>query len=85
MPEDGITEGALTRTELEELAALFDRFEFAFDPRSIDAKEAESEFESRLRRVFEQRVATNYSSVTFVLFHCRVKSLCRAFLKKNPP
>jgi len=85
MSEDRIPEGAVTRTELAELASLFDRFEFAFDPRSLQAREAESEFETRLRGIFEQRVASNYASVTFAAFHCRVKSLCRTFLKKNSP
>lgn len=85
MPEDGIPEGAITKTELAGLADLFDKFEFAFDPRSTSAKEAESEFENRVRLLFDEKIHPAYSSVAFVTFHCRVKSLCREFLKKNTP
>ena len=82
MPEDGFPEGVVTRTEIAELAALFDRFEFALDPRSLSA---ESEFESRVRRLFLERVAPGYASVGFGAFHCRIKTLCRAYLRKNLP
>lgn len=85
MSEAGLPEGAITRLELVELAELFDKFEFAFDPRSRAAKEAESEFENRIRALFEERVASSYSSVSFTAFHCRVKSLCRSYLRKNLP
>lgn len=85
MSEDGLSEGAVTRAELGELAGLFDRFEFAFDPRAREAKEAESEFEDKVRRPFEERVERVHPHVSFVAFHCRVKSWCRTYLKKNPP
>jgi hypothetical protein len=85
MSEDPIPEGAVTRVEIAELAALFDRFEFAFDPLSTAAKEAESEFEARVKQFFDERVASNYASVDFATFHCRIRSLCRVFLKKNSP
>lgn len=85
MSEDGISEGAVSRAELAELAALFDRFEFAFDPRSIAAKEAESQFESRVVGIFEERVAPKFPEISFIAFHCRVKSLCRLYLRKNTP
>ena len=48
MSEDPIPEGTVARTEIAELAVLFDRFEFAFDPRSLVAKEAESDFEAKV-------------------------------------
>jgi hypothetical protein len=67
------------------LAVLFDRFEFAFDPRSRAAKEAESDFEAKVKRLFDERVAPKYLSVDFAAFHCRVRSLCRVYLKKNAP
>ncbi len=85
MPEDGLSEGIVTRTELAELAALFDQFEFAFDPYSPRAKEAESEFENRVRAMFDTRISVAYPKVSFALFFCRVKSVCRAFLRKNLP
>src|SRR2546427_3316825 len=48
MPEHGVPEGAISREDIAELAALFDRFEYAFDPLSLRANEAESKFEDRV-------------------------------------
>jgi hypothetical protein len=85
MPEDGLSEGIVTRNELSELAALFDQFEFAFDPLSIQAKEAESQFENRVRSIFDERISVSYPNVSLAVFFCRVKSACRLYLRKNPP
>lgn len=85
MSEGGIPEGAITRDEVAELALLFDRCEFAFDPLARATKEAESEFEERVRALFAERVQPRYSSVTFAGFHCRIKSLCREYLRRNVP
>jgi hypothetical protein len=85
MPEDGLPEGIVTRSELSELAALFDQFEFAFDPHSIRAKEAESQFENRVRGIFDEKVFASYPNVSFAVFFCRLKSACRLYLRKNPP
>ncbi len=83
MSADGISDGIVTKTELAELADLFDKFEFAFDPRSRQAKEAESEFENRLQQIFEEKITQAYPQVAFVVFSCKMKSLCRSYLKKN--
>jgi hypothetical protein len=85
MSEDRIPEGIITRDELAELACLFDRYEFAFDPRSLAAREAESDFEQRIRALFADRIQPNFGSVSFTAFHCRIKSICRAYLRKNAP
>ncbi|MHB8520978.1 MAG: hypothetical protein ACYDH9_09475 [Limisphaerales bacterium] len=85
MSEDRPAEGVVSRVELAELAALFDRFEFAFDPRAIAAREAESEFENKVRVLFDDRIAPGYPHISFVAFHCHLKSLCRAYLRKNVP
>ena len=85
MSEDRIPEGIITRDEVAELAFLFDRYELAFDPRSLTAREAESDFEERVRALFAERVQSCYASVSFTAFHCRIKSLCRAYLRKNAP
>ena len=84
MSGNGLSEGAVTRTELTDLAELFDRFEFAFDPRAMSAKEAESEFERRARALFEERVASRHPEVPFALFHNRLRFLCRVYLRRNP-
>jgi hypothetical protein len=85
MSEHELPEGSITRDEVAELADLFDRFEFAFDPRSVAAKEAESDFEERIRLLFTARVQPRFPSVSFVAFHCRIKSLCREHLRRNTP
>ena len=85
MSEDGIPEGTITRDKIVELACLFDRYEFAFDPRSLTAREAESDFEERIRTLCAERVQPHYASISFAAFHCRIKSLCRAYLRKNAP
>lgn len=85
MSEDEFSEGLVTRIELAELAALFDQFEFAFDPQSGLAKQAESEFDDRVRKFFEERVVPAHPHLSFPLFYCKVKSACRTFLRKNSP
>ena len=85
MSEDPNPERLVTRAEIAELALLFDRSEFAFDPLSTAAKEAESDFEAKLKQIFDERVAPQYASVDFATFHCRVRSLCRIYLKRNAP
>jgi hypothetical protein len=85
MSEDATSEGTITRIELTGLADLFDKFEFAFDPRSTAAKEAESEFDDKVKQLFEERVRPNHPEVGFAVFHCRLKSLCREYLRKNAP
>jgi hypothetical protein len=85
MSEDGVSEGAITKAELAELADLFDKFEFAFDPISTSAKEAESRFEDRIREIFEQKVVPAYPQLGFSIFCCKVRSLCRKYLKRNAP
>jgi hypothetical protein len=85
MPEDGISGEAVSKAELEELADLFDKFEFAFDPLSRSAKEAESRFEDRIRQIYEEKIAPNYPHIGLVVFSCKVKTLCRVYLKRNAP
>jgi len=83
MSTSGDTEGDITRAELAELAALFDQFEFAFDPLSLAAREAESRFDDQVRSLFDQRIGPKYPEVDFTSFYCKVKSACRAYLRKQ--
>ena len=85
MSEHELPEGAVTRDEVAELATQFDQFEFAFDPLSVAAKEAESNFEETIRMLFTERVQPRFPSVSFAAFHCKIKSLCRIHLRKNTP
>lgn len=85
MSEEGISEGAVSRADVENLAVLFDQFENAFDPLSPDAKEAESEFQDRELALYRERVVPTYASVEFADFRCKLRSLCRAHLRKSTP
>ena len=85
MSEDGISEGSITKLELAELADLFDKFEFAFDPRSTAAKEAESRFEDRVRQLFEEKVLKTHPGLDFTIFNFKLRSHCRLYLRKNTP
>ncbi|MCX8089483.1 MAG: hypothetical protein N3I86_00890 [Verrucomicrobiae bacterium] len=85
MSDTGDPEGIVSREDVARLAELFDRFEFAFDPRSTAAKEAESEFQSRVVQIFEERVLPRYPNLPFPVFYCRLKTLCRIYLKKSRP
>ncbi len=64
MPDDSVPGGAVARAELEQLARLFDRFEFAFDPWARKTKEAESKFDDEVRRLFDERVSPHHPHVS---------------------
>lgn len=81
--EVGDPERLVSRSELEELADLFDRFEFALDPLSAKAREAESEFENKVRQLFSSRIAPKYPDLGLSVFRCRVRTWCRRFLQKS--
>jgi hypothetical protein len=84
MSEHGAPEWAIPRDEIAELAALFDRFEYAFDPTFIAAKEAESKFEDRVLQLFRERGHPNFADVNSSLFHSKLRTLCRLYFRKNP-
>lgn len=85
MREEGIPEGIVSRDDIAELALLFDRSENAFDPLSLEAKEARCAFEERVQRLYRERVEPRYQSVAFADFRIKLRSLCRSYLRKNPP
>lgn len=83
MGEDAPPGRPVPRAELEHLAGLFDRFEFALDPLSRTAREGESEFEDAVRRLFEEYVAGPHPNLPYATFRCRPRSWCRNYLRKN--
>ena len=85
MSESESDDGLVSRHDIEELARLFDRSEFALDPLAEDCRLAEMEFEDRVRAVFREKVQPSFPGLGFTLFRSKVKSLCRVFLKKNRP
>lgn len=85
MSGDGFSEGDLTRTELGELAELFDRFQFAFDPTEEAARCAEADFDRRLADLFEARVHPIHPQLRLEVFSARIRVRCWEYLKKNKP
>jgi hypothetical protein len=83
MSEAGPADGFISRADIEELAVLFDRFEFALDPTSEDCKVAEVELEDRVRAIFLERVSASYPSISYTFFRCKVRTQCRTYLRKN--
>lgn len=83
MPEDRIAEGDVTRAELVELAGFFDASENSFDPASDEAAQAKAEFDRRVKQLFEERVASRYSSLTESVFRAKVRSWCREYLRQG--
>ncbi len=83
MPENPAAGGTLARAELEALAKLFDRFEYALDPLSLACREAEARFDAEIRRLYEERVQPYHPQVSWRVFHAHVRVWCRAYLRKN--
>ena len=85
MGNDGDTEGLVSCAELTGFADLFDRFEHALEPDGREAKEAQAEFEARLLKLFEERVQAKHARLPYAVFVAHTRSLCRRFLRANPP
>jgi hypothetical protein len=83
MPDAEFSEGSVSRADLAALAELFDRSELTLNPILQDAKIAEAELEDRIALLYSERVKPVHPEVTFLSFRLKVKSLCRAYLRKN--
>ena len=79
-----VPSGIISRDDLAALAAMFDRYAYAFDPLSVEAREAKSQFEHRVQQLFHERVEPKYQSVSLGDFRAKVRALCREHLRKNP-
>ena len=84
MSGDGVSEGHLTRTELGELAELFDRFHFALTrPRKRPCRRAGVQPQGA--ESFESRVHPNHPHLPFEVFLRRVRVACWDYLRRNKP
>jgi len=83
MPDSDFSEGSVSRADIASLAELFDRFEFALNPVLQDAKIAEAEFEDEIAALYSGRVKPAHPEVEFSHFRLKIRSLCRAYLRKN--
>jgi hypothetical protein len=79
MGEEGDSGGLVSKDQLEQLVRLFDRFEYAQDPTSRDAKEAESEYYD----LVDALNMTVGSSVPPAQFQAFVRRHCRAIIAKE--
>ena len=82
MPEDEAPEGIITRDDIEALSLLYDQYEFAIDPTSVECKAAEVEFESILKQLYYQKVSPAHPEVQFGFFKSQVSFMCRAYVRK---
>lgn len=71
--------------ELTRLTDLFIRFEGASDPRSINCREAESEFNASIERLYLEKVAPKFQSLTLAHFRCYARYQCRLRASKGHP
>lgn len=74
--------GAVSRVELDRLASLFDRFEFALDPDSVEAQEAERLFNQEVERIYQEKVSVNYRGLSLETFRSAVRTQCRRRLRR---
>ena len=79
------SEGIISKSQLAEFAELFDRFEFADDPRSQQACEAERMFNAKAEIAFREQVQPKFVSLSESDFNAGLKSWCRDWLNKNKP
>ena len=84
MPDN--TGGDFSACELDQLADLYLRFEGTPDPLSRACKEAEQEFDSLIERVYLEKIAPKYQSVSLLSVHHRARLYCRKrWAKQGPP
>lgn len=83
MCESESSDGVISLAEIAELADLFDRSEFAFDPTSDESKEAAVMLESRIREIYEERIEPLHKGFSLYQFRCIVRSECRKYVRKN--
>ena len=77
------TDGIVSPDDLAELADLFDRSEFAFDPLSEECREATAMFEVVLESIYDRKVKTLFPKITLHQFRCGIRKRCREFIRKN--
>ena len=82
MPKSSDPSGVISLSELERIALIFDRWEYAILPITSDAEEAGVEFDAEARILYD-RVVTDKRRVTFRCFVSHLKTQCRKFLNKN--
>ena len=71
MCPDAAPEWTVSADELNRLAELFRQFEGAADPLSVPCREAESEFNSLVERIYHEKVEPAFTSITLSIYASR--------------
>ena len=71
--------------ELKRLTDLFLQFEGAPDPLSNKCKESESEFNSLVEKIYQEKVRPAYNTIGFSQFRSFTRNRCRLRLSKEGP
>ena len=85
MCPDPAPEWTVSADELKRLAELFRQFEGAADPLSVSCREAESEFNSLVEKIYRDKVAPAFASVTLSKFRSFTRNQCRLRISREGP
>jgi type IV secretory pathway ATPase VirB11/archaellum biosynthesis ATPase len=85
MCPDPAPEGTVSPDELNRLAELFRQFEGAAAPLSVPCREAESEFNSLVEKIYHEKVAPAFTSITLLKFRSHTRNLCRLRISREAP
>lgn len=85
MCPDPAPEWTVSADELKRLAELFRQFEGAADPISVACREAESEFNSLVEKIYHERVAPAFTSITLSKFRSFTRIQCRWRISREGP
>lgn len=83
MPDEPSAEQIVSAADLDHLAGLFIQVEGASDPRATTRREAAIEFCSMIDRLFEQKIAPSYHSVSRAQFRSFMRRKCRERATKS--
>jgi hypothetical protein len=85
MCSDAAPEGIVSADELNRLPELFRQFEGAADPLSVPCREAESEFNSLVERIYRDKVEPAFTSITLSKFRSYTRNYCRLRISREGP
>ena len=85
MCPDAAPEWTVSAGELNRLAELFRQFEGATDPLAVPCREAESEFNALVEKIYYDKVATAFTSITLSKFRSYTRNCCRLRISHEGP
>lgn len=81
MPDPSDARRIVSAKDIARLAELFDRFQYADDPLSVECQEAQRMFHSLVRQLYEQSVEPYYQSITLSAFRAKIIAECHRYLR----